>query len=74
MKVPDGLDSVDAGDVSHGLLLALLQEHHGGCAELPIARLEEHMGDKAGRLWAFAIEPIDDDPTRVRLVVVRVAR
>lgn len=74
MQAPDGMGSVDEPDVSHGLLLALLAQHHGGTAVLELATLQATMGDAAGRFYSVAIEPVDGDPTRVRLATVRVGR
>jgi nucleoside-diphosphate-sugar epimerase len=74
MQIPDGMDTVDARDVAQGLLLALVQQHHGGSAVLSLAGLEHSMGDAAGRLWAVAIEPIPGDTAHVRVTVVKVGR
>lgn len=78
MQVPDGLSAVDARDVAHGLLLALLQQHHGGSVLLDVAGLERAMGDAEGRMWSVVIEPVDpSEPVgalRVRVTVVKVSR
>lgn len=74
MKIPDGMDQIDAREVSHALLLALLAEHHGGAAVLPIAGLEAATGDREGRMWSVVIEPMDGPQaeTHVRVSVVHV--
>ncbi len=66
MKIPDGMGEIDAREVSHALLLALLAEHHDGAAVLPIAGLDAAMGDREGRMWSVVIEPMDgpQDGTR----------
>lgn len=74
MQTPDGMTTLDPGDLSHGLLVALLQQHHPAGALLDIDRLEASMGDEAGRFFAVMSEPVDGDPGRVRLVVVKVGR
>jgi hypothetical protein len=76
VNVPDGMGQIDAREVSHGLLLALLKQHHGGSALLPIAELETSMGDANGRMWSVVIEPVDGElgGTHVRVTVVHVPR
>ena len=74
MQVPNGMDSIDGREVSHGLILAVLQQLHGGSAVLDLDGLQESMGDAAGRMWSVAIEPIHGDTRRVRLSVVKVGR
>ena len=73
MHVPDGMDQVDGREISHGLLVALLVQHHGGGVELDATQLRAAMGDDAGRLWSVALEPTGE-LGRVRLVVVKTAR
>ncbi|MFI5497357.1 hypothetical protein [Actinoplanes sp. NPDC051859] len=72
MDVPDSLGQLDAGDMSHGLLLALLQQYHPGGAVLEIAGLERAMGDTEGRMYSVIMEPVDFQ--YVRLIVARVGR
>jgi hypothetical protein len=72
MNIPNGMDSVNGAEIAHGLLIALLKEHHNGTVELPIASLENHMGDPDGRMLAFTIEP-SETPGMVRLVTVDIA-
>jgi len=71
MDVPDTAGSVDAREIAHGLLLALLRQHHGGTVELELAAMQAAMGDAEGRLYSLAIEP-GSTPGTVRLTYVPV--
>jgi hypothetical protein len=73
MQIPEGMDQVDGRDITHALLIALLQQHHHGAAELEIAGLQAAMGDEAGRLFAFALERGRDD-RHALITVVPVGR
>ena len=72
MHIPDGIGVVDGTEVAHGLLLAVLQQHHAGSIEVDLATMTAAIGDAQGRMWAVAIEGTDD-PRRCRLTVVPVA-
>jgi hypothetical protein len=72
VHVPDAIGLIDGAEVAHGLLLAVLQEHHAGTAELDVTAMTAAMGDDQGRMWAVTIEGTGD-PRRCRLTVVKVA-
>jgi hypothetical protein len=72
VHIPEAMQLLDGAEVAHGLLLAVLQEHHGGTAELDVTTMTAATGDAEGRMWAVTIEGTDD-PRRCRLTVVKVA-
>lgn len=60
----------DKLDMAHGLLVALLAEHHGGEARLPLDKLPGLMGNEIGELWSYALDPVSEPGS----VIVRVVR